>query len=206
MEKIRIKEAIVVEGRYDQNTLAQVVDTLILQTEGFGIFSKPEQMSLLRQVAKERGLLVLTDGDGAGFVIRNRIISSIPKEHLKHSYIPDVYGKERRKVQHSKEGKLGVEGMSPEVLRQVLLRGGATLLSEDSFSEEEHQEPPIDNQDFFRWGLTGEGSALRREALLKAMALPEHMSKKALLQLFASCYRREEVEEHLRALNHTKGE
>ena len=117
---LTIREAIVVEGRYDKNTLSQVVDTLILETNGFGIFKDPERMSLLRRAAERRGLIVLTDSDGAGFVIRNRIRGSIPAEHLKHAYIPDVYGKEKRKRQRGREGKLGVEGMSPQVLEQVL--------------------------------------------------------------------------------------
>ena len=125
---LTIREAIVVEGRYDKNTLSQVVDTLILETNGFGIFKDPERMSLLRRAAERRGLIVLTDSDGAGFVIRNRIRGSIPAEHLKHAYIPDVYGKEKRKRQRGREGKLGVEGMSPQVLEQVLRRAGATVL------------------------------------------------------------------------------
>ena len=113
---LRIKEAIVVEGRYDKNTLSQVVDTLILETGGFRIFKDPDQLALLRRAAEKRGLVVLTDSDGAGFVIRNHIKSVIPGSLLKHAYIPDVYGKERRKRQRGKEGKLGVEGMPPEVL------------------------------------------------------------------------------------------
>ena len=124
---LKIREAIAVEGRYDKNTLSQVVDTLILETHGFGIFKDPERMALLRRAAEKRGLIVLTDSDGAGFVIRNRIKSAIPGQYLKHAYIPDVYGKEKRKRQRGKEGKLGVEGMSPAVLEQVLRRAGATF-------------------------------------------------------------------------------
>ena len=122
-----IKEAIVVEGRYDKNTLSQVVDTLILETGGFQIFKDPERMALLRTAARRRGLIVLTDSDGAGFVIRSRIKGSIPEQYVKHAYIPDVYGKERRKRQPGKEGKLGVEGMPPQVLLDVLRRAGATV-------------------------------------------------------------------------------
>lgn len=133
---LRIREAIVVEGRYDKNTLSQVVDTLILETGGFRIFKDPDQLALLRRAAEKRGLVVLTDSDGAGFVIRNHIKSVIPGSLLKHAYIPDVYGKERRKRQRGKEGKLGVEGMPPEVLEQVLRRAGATFLDEGARSEE----------------------------------------------------------------------
>lgn len=191
MEKLVIQEAIVVEGKYDKNALSQVVDTLILETNGFGIFKDKEQMLLLREVAKKRGLIVLTDGDGAGFVIRNRLISSIPNEHLKHGYIPDIMGKEQRKTQKSKEGKLGVEGMTPAVLRQVLERAGGTF-------DGEVKKEEFTNQDFMIWGLTGgEDSSLKRKKLLSALGLPEKMSKKALLRLLNSCYQREEVEKIL---------
>lgn len=196
MEKLRLKEAIVVEGKYDKNTLSQVVDTLILETNGFGIFKNKEQMSLLRQVASQRGLIVLTDGDGAGFVIRNRLISSIPSNQLKHAYIPDIFGKESRKSQESKEGKLGVEGMTPAILRDILIRAGGTLL-EESFQIIEE----ITNQDFLVWGLTGgENSAQLRKKLQTALDLPENMSKKALLRFLNSCYQRKEVEDLLRGM------
>ena len=138
-DMLKIREAIAVEGRYDKNTLSQVVDTLILETHGFGIFKDPERMALLRRAAEKRGLIVLTDSDGAGFVIRNRIKSAIPGQYLKHAYIPDVYGKEKRKRQRGKEGKLGVEGMPPAVLEQVLRRAGATFLDQ---GEAREQEPP----------------------------------------------------------------
>ncbi len=190
MEKLQIKEAIVVEGRYDKNTLSQVVDTLILQTDGFGIFSNPKQMALLRQVAKERGLIVLTDGDGAGFMIRNKITSSIPKEQLKQAYIPDILGKEKRKSEKSKEGKLGVEGMTPSVLREVLERAGASFVEGQEISLKE----TFTNSDFLDWGLTGEGSGERRKILLQRLGLPEKMSKKGMLQFFSSTYGREEME------------
>ena len=190
-----IKEAIVVEGRYDKNTLSQVVDTLILETAGFGIFKNSEQMALLRRAAQLRGLIVLTDSDGAGFVIRNRIKSAIPKEHLKHAYIPDLLGKEKRKRQGGKEGKLGVEGMTPQVLELVLRRAGATVLDEAQGRE---IAPPLTKADLFIAGLTGgEGSAARRLALLKKLELPEHMSTNALLQVLNGCYPREEALEIL---------
>ena len=124
---LRIKEAIVVEGRYDKNTLSQLVDTVILETSGFGVFKDRERLDLLRRLAEERGLIVLTDPDGAGFLIRNYLKGSIPPDRVKHAYVPDVPGKERRKRAPGKEGKLGVEGMDPEVLRQALLRAGATV-------------------------------------------------------------------------------
>lgn len=193
---LRIREAIVVEGRYDKNTLLQVVDTLILETGGFRIFKDPDQLALLRRAAEKRGLVVLTDSDGAGFVIRNHIKSVIPGSLLKHAYIPDVYGKERRKRQRGKEGKLGVEGMPPEVLEQVLRRAGATFLDEGARSEE--AGPPLTKADLFAAGLSGGAdSGARRLALLKRLELPEHMSANGLLAVLNGCYSRGEALELL---------
>lgn len=193
---LRIREAIVVEGRYDKNTLLQVVDTLILETGGFRIFKDPDQLALLRRAAEKRGLVVLTDSDGAGFVIRNHIKSVIPGSLLKHAYIPDVYGKERRKRQRGKEGKLGVEGMPPRVLEQVLRRAGATFLDEGARSEE--AGPPLTKADLFAAGLSGGAdSGARRLALLKRLELPEHMSANGLLAVLNGCYSRGEALELL---------
>ena len=193
---LHIREAIVVEGRYDKNTLSQVVDTLILETGGFQIFKDPEQMALLQRAAERRGLIVLTDSDGAGFVIRNRIKGTIPAQFLKHAYIPDVYGKERRKRQPGKEGKLGVEGMPPAVLEQVLRRAGATFLEEDARSRE---RPRLTKADLFAAGLSGgAGSAEKRRALLKKLELPEHMSANALLAVLNGCCSRAEAEDILK--------
>ena len=188
---LRIKEAIVVEGRYDKNTLSQVVDTLILETAGFGIFKNPEQMALLRRAAQRRGLIVLTDSDGAGFVIRNRIRGAIPTAQVKHAYIPDVYGKERRKRRPGKEGKLGVEGMPPQVLEEVLRRAGATFLDGDGPRSPRGELTPAQ---LYVLGLTGRpDSAQRRQALLKRLDLPEHMSAKALLTVLNALYTSDEV-------------
>lgn len=189
---LKIKEAIVVEGRYDKNTLSQVVDTLILVTGGFHIFKDPEQMALLRKAGERRGLIVLTDSDGAGFVIRNRIRGSIPAKYVKHAYIPDVYGKERRKRQRGKEGKLGVEGMPPQVLEEVLRRAGATFLEEST--QPGQSGVPLTKADLMAAGLTGRpDSGERRLALLRKLNLPEHMSANALLQVLNGCYSRQEA-------------
>ena len=188
-----IQEAIVVEGRYDKNTLSQVVDTLILETGGFQLFQDPERMALLDRAARRRGLVVLTDSDGAGFVIRNRIKGAIPAQFLKHAYIPDIYGKERRKHRPGKEGKLGVEGMPPQVLEQVLRRAGATFLEEEA--QAALSGPPLTKGDLFAAGLSGgPGSGEKRQALLKRLELPEHMSANALLAVLNGCYSREEAE------------
>ena len=193
---LHIQEAVVVEGRYDKNTLSQVVDTLILETGGFQIFKDPERMALLDRAARRRGLVVLTDSDGAGLVIRNRIKAVIPAQFLKHAYIPDVYGKERRKRKPGKEGKLGVEGMPPQVLERVLRRAGATFLED---ARRALSGPPLTKGDLYAAGLSGgAGSAERRKALLKRLELPENMSANALLDVLNGCYSREEAEELLK--------
>ena len=175
---LKINEAIVVEGRYDKNTLSQIVDAPILETSGFGIFKDREQMSFLRQVAERRGLIVFTDSDGAGFVIRNHIKSAIPSKYLKHAYIPDVYGKEKRKAAPGKEGKLGVEGLPPEILLDALRRAGATIEGQDSPGKK-----GITKQDLMARGLSGGANAgAKRQLLLKKLGLPERMSANAMLQ------------------------
>ena len=175
---VKIKEAIVVEGRYDKNTLSQILDAPILETSGFGIFKDKKQMKLLRQVAEKRGLIVFTDSDGAGFVIRNHIKSAIPGKYLKHAYIPDIAGKEKRKAAPGKEGKLGVEGMTPEVILEALRRAGATIEGEAA-----QETSRITKQDLMALGLSGGADASsRRLALLKKLDLPEHMSANAMLQ------------------------
>ena len=186
---VKIKEAIVVEGRYDKNTLSQIVDAPILETSGFGIFKDKQQMALLRKIAQTRGLIVFTDSDGAGFVIRNHIKSAIPGKYLKHAYIPDIPGKEKRKSAPSKEGKLGVEGMSREIILEALRRGGATILGEEAV-----QTNAITKQDFMDLGLSGgPDSSAKRLALLKRLDLPEHMSPNAMLQALNLLYSLEEL-------------
>ena len=190
---VKIKEAIVVEGRYDKNTLSQVVDSPILETAGFGIFKDRQQMALLRRVAEKRGLIVFTDSDGAGFVIRNHIKSAIPSKYLKHAYIPDIPGKERRKSAPGKEGKLGVEGMTPEIILAALRNAGATVEG-----EEKTPSGGITKQDMMALGLSGGSNAgERRKALLKQLNLPEHMSANAMLQALNLLYTREELEQML---------
>ena len=186
----RIREAIVVEGRYDKNTLSQVVDTVILETAGFGVFKNQELVALLRRLAEERGLIVLTDSDGAGFLIRSRLKSALPQDRVKHAYIPDVYGKERRKRAPGKEGKLGVEGMTPAVLEEVLRRAGATFLEEEAGGR--GPKGGITKADLYALGLSGgPDAARRRQALLKHLKLPEHMSANALLPVLNALYDRE---------------
>lgn len=190
----RIKEAIVVEGRYDKNTLSQLVDTVILETSGFAIFQDAERLVLLRRLAQARGLIVLTDSDGAGFVIRNYLKGAIDPALVKHAYIPDRYGKERRKRRPGKEGKLGVEGMPPQVLEQTLRQAGATFL--DEAGETPPPRRAITKADLYAAGLSGgEGSAQRRRELLKTLDLPEHLSPNALLVVLNALYGYEELAE-----------
>ena len=186
---MRIREVIVCEGRYDKNTLKQVVDATVVTTGGFQIFNDREQLALLRRMAAERGLILLLDSDGAGFVIRNHIKSAIPPEQVKQAYIPDIYGKEKRKKTAGKEGKLGVEGMEPAVLIEVLRRAGATFLDEDAAAE---KGEPLTRADLMDLGLMGAGSREKRQKLLKRLALPEHMSTGAMLEAINLLMGREE--------------
>ncbi len=176
---IKIREAIVVEGRYDKNTLSQIVDAPILETSGFGIMKDKAQLELLRKVANTRGIIVFTDSDGAGFVIRNFLKGAIPADKLKHAYIPDIYGKERRKSAPGKEGKIGVEGMDPRIILDALRNAGATIEGETAI----RSAGTITKQYLMELGLSGgKDSSEKRKLLLKKLQLPEHMSSNAMLQ------------------------
>lgn len=187
-KKLRIREVIVVEGRYDRNTLSQVVDALIFETNGFAVFNDREKLDALRMLAEERGLILLTDSDSAGFVIRNRLKSLIPPEKIKQAFVPAVPGREKRKNRPSKEGLLGVEGMRPEELIRALKNAGA---SEDSCAEEEK----ITDADFYRLGLNGRpGSAQLRRRLAQELNLPPMISRTDLQKTAGFLLSREELE------------
>lgn len=182
---LRIREAIVVEGRYDKIALESVVDTAVFTTDGFGIFRDAEKMALLRSVAEKRGLIVLTDPDGAGLVIRNRLRACIDAKYLRHAYIPDIPGKERRKNSPSREGTLGVEGMSREMLLAALERCGAT--------QDERPADPVVKADLYALGLAGAaGASKRRIALQRSLGLPVNLSSNALLEAVNALWSREE--------------
>ena len=184
-----VKEVIVVEGRYDKNTLRQVVDAVVIETAGFGIFNDTEKQKLLRRMAAARGLIILTDPDGAGFVIRNFIKACVPPDQLKQAYVPDVRGKEKRKARPSREGKLGVEGMRAEVLLEALRRAGASF--EDAQNVENVRK--ISKADLYRLGLSGrENSASKRAELIRELDLPERLSADALLDVLNATMSREE--------------
>lgn len=184
MTKPHIEEVIVVEGRYDKNTLSQVVDAAILELGGFAIFNNAQKLSLLRRLAKERGIVLFTDPDGAGFVIRNHIKGAITDGRVLQAYAPDVYGKEKRKRVGGKEGKLGVEGMTREVILDALHRAGATFAGEEASDRGEQ----ITKADLMDKGLVGDGSAAKRAALIKSLELPEHLSANALLEVLNLLY------------------
>ena len=188
--KEKIREVIVVEGRYDKNALLQVVDATVVETGGFGVFNDKEKLAFFRRLAESRGIIVLTDSDGAGFVIRNYLKGVLPKDKVKQAYVPDIYGKERRKQKAGKEGKLGVEGMRPEVLLQALRRCGAT------FEGAENNAPraAITKADMMEKGLVGPNSEQKRKELLQKLQLPGHMTANALLEALNLLLTREEFD------------
>ena len=177
---LAIKEAVVVEGKYDAIRLRSVVDATIVETDGFGIFRQPDKLLLLRKLAEAQGLIVLTDSDSAGFVIRDRISGALPKEWVKHAYIPEVTGKERRKKEPSKEGLLGVEGVDGETVLAALWRAGATALD----GEAEQPTAYLTKARLYEDGLSGrEDSARLRVALLKKLSLPTKLSANRLIEV-----------------------
>lgn len=176
--KPRVREVIVVEGRYDRNTLLQAVDAVVVEVGGFTLFRDREKVAYLRALAEKRGIILLTDADSAGFVIRNHLKGCLPPERVKQAYIPDVYGKERRKKKPGKEGKLGVEGMTPEVLVDALRRAGATFEGEDA----PRRSSGITKADLLEKGLIGPNSREKRLEIQKKLGFPEHLTANGLLE------------------------
>ena len=184
---IKLKQAIVVEGRYDKNTLSQLVDAPIFETNGFGVMKNKTMLSFLRRVAEKRGLIILTDSDGAGFVIRNYLKGALPRDKVLHAYIPDLYGKERRKARPGKEGKLGVEGMTPEILLRALQAAGAEPELASGTGEQ------ITKTDLFLVGLSGaRDSGEKRKKLQASLGLPEHLGSNGFLDAVNLMMTREE--------------
>ena len=176
---IKVDRIIIVEGKYDKIKLSSMIDGIIIETEGFGIFKDKDKQKLIRKLAESKGIVILTDSDSAGFVIRNFITSIVPKEYITNVYIPDIYGKEKRKESASKEGKLGVEGVSVEILTDAFNKAGIGT-SQSKATEKKK----ITLNDFFDDGLTGGAeSKKKRTALLKSLDLPERMSTKAMLDI-----------------------
>ncbi len=199
MEKIKINEVVIVEGKYDKIRLSSLIDGYILQTDGFRIFADPDKQALIRRLAESRGILVLTDSDGAGMVIRNHINGIVPKAQVRHAYIPDVFGKERRKAHPSKEGKLGVEGMNTEALTEALRRAGVGAAATE-------KKEPITKMDLFEDGLTGgTDSAELRKRLLRMLQLPEKLTTNAMLQAMNGFMSREEYRAAVQQLKTAQG-
>ena len=188
---IHVSEAVIVEGKYDKIKLSRLIDGLILETDGFRIFKDAGQMALLRRLARTRGLIVLTDSDSAGFLIRNYLSGSIPPEQIRHVYIPDIFGKEKRKGKPSKEGKLGVEGVPDAVLLEALRRAG--ICAREGPRTDERQ---ITKNDLYFLGLSGsENSAEKRRRLLRSLDLPEHLSASSLPRVLNALMTYDEFEE-----------
>ncbi len=176
---IKIDKVIIVEGRYDKIKLSSMIDGIIIETEGFGIFKDKDKQKLIRKLAETKGIAILTDSDSAGFVIRNFITSIVPKEYITNVYIPDIYGKEKRKDSPSKEGKLGVEGISAEILKEAFKKAGIGVSQSET-----NERKKITLNDFFDDGLTGDTKSKRKRTdLLKKLDLPERMSTKAMLDI-----------------------
>ena len=187
--KPRVREVIVVEGRYDRNTLLQAVDAAVVEMGGFALFRDREKVAYLRALAEKRGIILLTDADSAGFVIRNHLKGCLPPERVKQAYIPDVYGKERRKKKPGKEGKLGVEGMTPEVLVEALRRAGATFGGEGR-----RTAAGITKADLLEKGLIGPNSREKRLEIQKKLGFPEHLTANGLLEAMNLLLSREEFD------------
>lgn len=186
---LKIKEAVIVEGRYDKIKLTSLIDAPIIETNGFRVFSDKEKQNLIRQIADVRGILVLTDSDSAGFVIRNFLKGVVDKSKIKHCYIPQIAGKEKRKAQKGKEGLLGVEGVSDEVIINAIRKSGATIVGEKNIRENE-----IKKSDLFYLGLTGaENADKNRKKLLKYLNLPTYMTTNAMLTALNCLYSFEEL-------------
>ena len=188
---IALKEAVIVEGRYDKIKLSGLLSTPVIETGGFRVFSDREKQALIRQIAASRGILVLTDSDGAGFVIRNFLKGCVPREQIKHCYIPQIAGKEKRKPHHSKEGLLGVEGVTDEVILRAIRQSGATILG-----EAEKPQNQITKADLYALGLSGgENAAQNRQRLLKKLGLPTYLSANAMLAALNCLYSLDELAE-----------
>lgn len=195
---IKVNEAIVVEGKYDKIKLSSIVDGLIIETNGFRIFKDKEKINLLRNLAKKRGILIFTDSDSAGFLIRNYISSIIPKENIKHAYIPDIYGKEKRKYNYSKEGKLGVEGIPKKIIEKSLKDAGVIFKETELVKKNKREITKIDLYDY---GLSGrDNSSELRKAFLKQLNLPEHLSVNSLVKVLNCSLTYEEFEIEIKKL------
>lgn len=196
---IKIKQAVIVEGKYDKIKVSNIIDTLIIETDGFGIFKDKNKQKLIRRLAETRGILILTDSDSAGFTIRSFLNGIVPQEQLVNVYIPDVFGKEKRKSEPSKEGKLGVEGVKSDVIIDALKKAGVEF---DVGTEKQINTHPVTKTDLFLDGLSGgKGSAEKRARFLKQLDLPEHLSSNSMLKLINSFMDFDDYKREIQKLN-----
>jgi len=178
---IKINEIIVVEGKYDCAAVRRHIDTLVLETGGFRLFKDPELLETIKLLAEKRGVVILTDSDSAGFLIRNKILSFVDKKYVKNAYIPDIKGVERRKREPSKEGFLGVEGMTGEVIIDALRKAGVDL------GEGNVQRKTLKKSDLYEMGLSGRpDSAKKRLELQKSLGLPKYLSANKLMEILCN--------------------
>ena len=197
-ERLRLKEAVIVEGRYDRIKLSELIATPVIETGGFRVFKDKERQKLISEIAAKRGILILTDSDAAGFVIRNFLKGMIPLEKIKNAYVPEILGKEKRKDAPSKEGLLGVEGMELSILKEAIRRSGATILGE----EPGQNSASITKSDLYDLGLSGrENSKTLREHLLSSLGLPKYLSANALVDALNCLFTKEEFEEYFDKIN-----
>ena len=196
---IQIKQAVIVEGKYDKIKVSNILDTLIIETDGFGIFKDKNKQKLIRRLAETRGILNLTDSDSSGFTIRSFLNGIVPKEQLINVYIPDIFGKEKRKSEPSKEGKLGVEGVKSDVIIDALKKAGVKF---DVDAESPKKTQPVTKTDLFLDGLSGgKDSAEKRARLLKQLDLPEHLSANSMLKLINSFMDFDDYKREIQKLN-----
>lgn len=187
MEKIKLTQAVIVEGKYDKIKLSNLLDAFIIETNGFAIFKDKKKLAFIKKLARERGIIILTDSDHAGFMIRNYISSGVPKDMITNVYIPDVFGKEKRKATPSKEGKLGVEGMSRDILLDAFDKAGVT-------STKFENPNPVTNFDLYDLGLSGTPNAKEnKKALLRKLDLPEFLSTNSLLSCINNMMTKDEL-------------
>ena len=201
---IKLKQAVIVEGRYDKARLASLVDATILTTEGFRVFRDREKLALIRRLAAQDGIILLTDSDAAGFRIRRYLAGAVPKEQITHVYIPDLWGKEKRKAHPSAEGKLGVEGIPNRLLLEAFRRAGISV-QETAEPPKKAAPPAFTKADLMEWGLSGgPDSAARRRALLTRLGLPQRLNANGLLEMLNRMYDRQTIQGILQELDSSR--
>lgn len=194
---LKVKQAIIVEGKYDKIKLSSIIDGVIIQTDGYGIFKDKEKLDLIRFYANNTGIIILTDSDSAGFKIRNYLKGAIGEGNIINVYTPDIFGKEKRKVKQSAEGKLGVEGLSVETILEAFNKANITDISiKDSTT------PKITHTDLYLLGLSGNtNSKSVRQKLLKKLHLPERLTTNGLLEVLNTMYSLKDLEDILKSID-----